>query len=186
MPRARCHWALLARTRDALARRAAGGDPGVALAHRGEFFAGGLAPDALRSLCRPGQAGAPTSTTTSAVRPGIAWSRPFARPIRRSAAPGKFPPPVVAWMLGYLAHVLTDVAYWGTSSPICHHSPRTLACITGRGCSPTRYHSRQPSGRSLLKGHPFRPCPAVDRRGGRAPDVTASRTRSWSQMGCGR
>jgi hypothetical protein len=110
MPRARCHWALLARTRDALAAELPEAHA-IASVHRGEFFAGGLAPDALRLFAGRDKLSThfyddQRSETWDGVVTTICAAHPEVRRARQLA------PTVVAWMLGYLTHVLTDVAYW--------------------------------------------------------------------------
>jgi hypothetical protein len=110
MPRARCHWALLTRTRDALASELPEAH-GISLAHRGEYFAGGIAPDALRLFAGRDKLSThfyddQRSETWDRVVAAICAAHPEVR------VPRRMEPPVVAWMLGYLTHVLTDVAYW--------------------------------------------------------------------------
>jgi hypothetical protein len=110
MPRGRCHWALLVRTREAL-REALPAAYDVARRQRADYFAGGIAPDALRLFAgadklsshfyddqRP-ETWAQIVQTIRAVHPSV-------------ADPGRLSEPTQAWMLGYLTHLLTDVAYW--------------------------------------------------------------------------
>ena len=110
MPRARCHWALLVRTRDAL-REAAPAAHAIAIRHRGEFFAGGIAPDALRLFGGHDK----LSTHFYDDQRRETWTQVVET--MRAAAPGVADPAALApatqgWLLGYLAHVLTDIAYW--------------------------------------------------------------------------
>lgn len=110
MPRARCHWALLTRTRDALAAESPEAHA-IAVAHRGEFFAGGLAPDALRLFAGRDKLSTHfyddrRCETWDRVVTAICTAHPEVRSARQLSAPA------LAWMLGYLTHVLTDVAYW--------------------------------------------------------------------------
>jgi hypothetical protein len=110
MPRARCHWALLLRTRDALSVESASAY-GLVRAHRAEYLAGGMAPDALRIFA----GGDKPSThfyddkreeTWHSVVEAIQAAHP------EVARPDQLEPSGVAWILGYLTHVMTDVAYW--------------------------------------------------------------------------
>ena len=110
MPRARCHWLLLVQTGEALqAARPVAFE--VVSTHRGEFFAGGVAPDALRLF---GGHDKPSThfyddqrrdtwghvvATLCAAHPSMADPRRHERATH-------------AWMLGYLTHVMTDIAYW--------------------------------------------------------------------------
>jgi hypothetical protein len=110
MPRARSHWALLIQTREAL-RDAVPEAYDHALRYRDEFFAGGIAPDAIRLFAgrdklsshfyddQRQETWSGVVATMSQAQPSIAeWSR--------------MTPPARAWMLGYLTHILTDIAYW--------------------------------------------------------------------------
>jgi hypothetical protein len=117
VPRLRCHWALLAETRHALLS-----DPspiGPALdAHRNEYFAGGVAPDALRLF-----AGADKpSTHFYDDQRRETWDAQ--RVIERItslhpdvAGPRRLPPAKQAWLAGYVAHIAADVAYWQNVLP---------------------------------------------------------------------
>jgi hypothetical protein len=110
MPRARSHWALLIQTREAL-RDAVPEAYGHAVRYRDEFFAGGIAPDAIRLFAgrdklsshfyddQRQETWSHVVATMSHAQPSIAdWAR--------------LAPPARAWMLGYLTHILTDIAYW--------------------------------------------------------------------------
>jgi hypothetical protein len=110
MPRGRCHWALLVRTREAL-RGTLPVAYEVARQQRADYFAGGVAPDALRLFAgadklsshfyddqRP-ETWAQIVQTILAAYPSVADA-------------GRLSEPAQAWMLGYLTHLLTDVAYW--------------------------------------------------------------------------
>ncbi|MBI3973693.1 MAG: hypothetical protein HY332_20655 [Chloroflexi bacterium] len=110
MPRARCHWSLLVRTREAL-RRALPEAHDLAARYRGEYFAGGVAPDALRLFA--GWDKVPSHfyddqrrETWDCVVETICAAHPVIADPARLAAPSR------AWMLGYLAHLMTDIAYW--------------------------------------------------------------------------
>lgn len=109
MPRARCHWALLVQTREAL-QSVLPSTYALVLTHRGEFFAGGLAPDAIRLFSGYDKL---TSHFYDDQRPetweGVVTAIQAAHP---AVAPALLSPPARAWMLGYLTHVMTDVAYW--------------------------------------------------------------------------
>ena len=84
--------------------------------HRAEYFAGGVAPDALRLF-----AGADKPSTHfyddqrretwETVIDAIAERHP------EVADPSRLTPPAQAWMAGYLAHVASDIAYWDTVLP---------------------------------------------------------------------
>ena len=110
MPRLRCHWALLAE-----ARRELLNDPppvGTALlTHRAEYFAGGVAPDALRLFAGADK----VSTHFYDDRRRETWDEvtrtvaSFHPPV---ADPSKLSPAAQAWMAGYLAHISADIAYW--------------------------------------------------------------------------
>ncbi len=110
MPRARCHWAMLVQTRDAL-RDALPEAHALVARHQGEFFAGGVAPDALRLF-----AGRDKLATHfyDDQRPET-WNR-VVQAIRHAqpciAEPAALTEPALAWLFGYLTHVLTDIAYW--------------------------------------------------------------------------
>jgi hypothetical protein len=110
MPRARCHWALLLRTRQAL-QACVPEAYDLAAAHRNEYFAGGIAPDAIRLFAGRDK---PSSHFYDDQREdtwtGVVAAMCAAHPA--IADPGRLSPPARAWLLGYLTHVLTDVAYW--------------------------------------------------------------------------
>jgi hypothetical protein len=110
---------MLARTRDAL-REASPAAYVLAQAHRGEYFAGGVAPDALRLF---GGADKFSTHFYDDERPET-WEQ-VVETIRRLhppvARPGELPAASRAWMLGYLSHVLTDIAYW---RHVLAHLPR--------------------------------------------------------------
>jgi hypothetical protein len=110
VPRLRCHWALLAETRRTLLD-----DPlpiGRVLGdHRAEYFAGGVAPDALRLF-----GGADKSSTHFYDdQRHETWSTVVDEVARRYpsvADPRRLAPASQAWMAGYLAHISADIAYW--------------------------------------------------------------------------
>ncbi|HET7770198.1 MAG TPA: zinc dependent phospholipase C family protein [Chloroflexota bacterium] len=112
MPRLRCHWALLSE-----ARRALLGDPppiGTALGwHRAEYFAGGVAPDALRLFAG---ADKPSTHFYDDQRRETWDARSVIRRIATThpqvADPTVLDAPAQAWLAGYLAHIAADVAYW--------------------------------------------------------------------------
>ncbi|HEX2324713.1 MAG TPA: zinc dependent phospholipase C family protein, partial [Chloroflexota bacterium] len=103
MPRARCHWALLIQTREAL-RDAVPEAHRLVTDHRGEFFAGGIAPDAIRLFAGRDK---PSSHFYDDQREdtwtGVVAAMCAAHPA--IADPGRLPPPAKAWLLGYLTHV---------------------------------------------------------------------------------
>ena len=119
MPRLRCHWALLAEARRALLDPPIGP---VLEAFRNEYFAGGVAPDALRLF-----AGADKPSThfyddrqretwdARSVLERLAQAHPTV------ADPTALAPATQAWLAGYLAHIAADVAYWHNVLP---HLPR--------------------------------------------------------------
>lgn len=110
MPRARCHWGLLVRTRDALAAHAPEAYD-LVTRHRNEFFAGGIAPDAIRLFAgRDKLSSHFYDDQRQETWDGVVAAMCAAQPA--VAAPGRLPPEQRAWLLGYLTHVLTDVAYW--------------------------------------------------------------------------
>ena len=119
MPRLRCHWALLARARAALSDS----DPALGALlddHRAEYFAGGVAPDALRIFGGADKVSThfyddqrrdtwpQVVTVIATIHPSVADSRALA-------------PAAQSWMAGYLTHIATDVAYWEYILP---HLPR--------------------------------------------------------------
>lgn len=110
MPRARCHWALLLRTRDALAAHLAP-ERNPLLAHRDAFLAGGAAPDALRLFGGQDK----LSTHFYDDQDEATWGRMAetmcaAHPTIADAT--RLSPAALAWMIGYLSHLAADVAYW--------------------------------------------------------------------------
>lgn len=110
MPRARCHWALLIQTREAL-REAVPEAHRLAVRYRGEFFAGGIAPDAIRLFAgRDKLSSHFYDDQRQETWDGVAAAMCAAQPA--VADPSRLDEPARAWLLGYLAHVLTDVAYW--------------------------------------------------------------------------
>ena len=117
MPRLRCHWALLAE-----ARRALLDDPppiGTVLRdHRAEYFAGGVAPDALRLFAG---ADKPSTHFYDDQRRETWDARTIVRAVTEQhptvAEPRHLAPPAQAWMAGYLAHIAADVAYWENVLP---------------------------------------------------------------------
>ena len=112
MPRLRCHWALLAEARRALLE-----DPppiGTTLReHRAEYFAGGVAPDALRLFAG---ADKPSTHFYDDQRRETWDARSVIRRLTaahpRVADPAALAGPAQAWLAGYLAHIAADVAYW--------------------------------------------------------------------------
>ncbi len=112
MPRARCHWALLIQTREAL-RDAVPEAHRLVTDHRGEFFAGGIAPDAIRLFAGRDKPSShfyddqrQETWESVAVAAAMCAAQPAVADPRRLSPEGR------AWLLGYLTHVLTDVAYW--------------------------------------------------------------------------
>ena len=101
---------MLLRTRDALRSSS---PPAYQLVadHQGEYLAGGIAPDALRLFAG---ADKPSSHFYDDQRRET-WERVV---MEISAAhpavadPAQLAPTGRAWMLGYLTHLATDVAYW--------------------------------------------------------------------------
>jgi hypothetical protein len=110
MPRGRCHWALLVRTREAL-RDALPDAHGAIVRNRDDFFAGGTAPDAMRLFAGADKL---SSHFYDDQRPET-WGA-IVRSIRAAypdvADPQRLSEPARVWILGYLTHLLTDVAYW--------------------------------------------------------------------------
>jgi hypothetical protein len=110
MPRARSHWALLLQTRDAL-RDAAPEAYDLAVRYRDEFFAGGIAPDAIRLFAGCDK----LSSHFYDDQRQETWSQVVATMSRAHPAIANWAqltPPARAWMLGYLTHILTDISYW--------------------------------------------------------------------------
>ncbi|HEX2035312.1 MAG TPA: zinc dependent phospholipase C family protein [Chloroflexota bacterium] len=110
MPRARCHWALLIETRNAL-DEALPEAYELIVRHRAEFFAGGVAPDAIRLFAGRDKLGShfyddQRPETWDVVVEAMCAAQPVVVDPRRLA------PPTRVWLLGYLAHVLADIAYW--------------------------------------------------------------------------
>lgn len=110
MPRVRCHWALLGRTREALAAWSPAAQELVAR-HRGAFYAGGIAPDAIRLFAGVDKR---NSHFYDDRRPET-WDQVVMALLAAYpdlAQPGQAQPARHAWVLGYLTHILTDIAYW--------------------------------------------------------------------------
>jgi hypothetical protein len=110
VPRVRSHWAILGQVSRALAES----DPPLSALierRRPDFYAGGVAPDALRLFAGRDKHSShfyddqrPDTwdlvlETLCAAHPAVADPTPFSEAQR-------------AWLAGYLAHVLTDIAYW--------------------------------------------------------------------------
>jgi hypothetical protein len=110
MPRARCHWVLLGEVEVALAERA----PEIAAmvaAHRPDFYAGGMAPDALRLFAgwdkrRSHFYDDQDVSTWDKVAQELGQTYPEVADATRLDAAGR------AWVAGYLTHITADVAYW--------------------------------------------------------------------------
>jgi hypothetical protein len=79
--------------------------------HRADFFAGGVAPDAMRLFAGADKL---SSHFYDDRRPET-WTQ-IVQTIRDAypsvADPRRLSAPAQAWMIGYLTHLLTDVAYW--------------------------------------------------------------------------
>jgi hypothetical protein len=110
MPRVRCHWALLGQTRAAL-RNVAPEAYALVTTHLSEYYAGGVAPDALRLYAGVTKAEShfyddQRPQTWPAVLETVCVAHP------EIALPGSLDPATQAWMVGYLVHLLTDIAYW--------------------------------------------------------------------------
>ncbi len=110
MPRVRSHWAILGQVRRSLAA----GDPTLATlieCRRADFYAGGVAPDALRLFAGRDK---PSSHFYDDQRPDtwdlVLETLAAAHPV--VADPSSFTAAQRAWLAGYLTHVQTDVAYW--------------------------------------------------------------------------
>lgn len=116
MPRLRCHWALLAQTKDALAA-ADRSFADLVREFRADYFAGGVAPDALRLFAGADKLSthfyddqSPDTwhavlATIMACHPEVADARSVGDATR-------------AWMAGYLAHIAGDIAYWRHVLPL--------------------------------------------------------------------
>jgi hypothetical protein len=110
MPRVRCHWVLLAEVEVALAERA----PEIAVlveANRADFYAGGMAPDALRLFAgwdkrRSHFYDDQDVSTWDNVADELAKTYP------EVADPTQLDPAGRIWVAGYLTHITSDVAYW--------------------------------------------------------------------------
>ena len=110
MPRGRSHWALLVRTREAL-RDTLPAAYDVVRRQRADYFAGGSAPDAMRLFAGADKLSSHfyddrRPETWTQIVPAIRQAHPSVADARRLSEPAQ------AWMVGYLTHLLTDVAYW--------------------------------------------------------------------------
>ena len=173
MPRARCHWALLIQTRDAL-RDAVPEAHRLVTDHRGEFFAGGIAPDAIRLFAGRDKPSShfyddqrQETWESVAVAAAMCAAQPAVADPRRLSPEGR------AWLLGYLTHVLTDVAYW-------RHVLSRLPRLPGPGGGPPRgLGAGRPAGDPGRGAPPgrggvaLRARPALGGRARRAPDAGA-------------
>ena len=112
MPRVRCHWALLARTRDATARNWPRLHADI-VSESEAFFAGGVAPDAIRLFDSFDKRSShfyddqdPDTWSTLSVVDTCLRERPpnltDLHGSRRSRV----------WLYGYLAHIMADIANW--------------------------------------------------------------------------
>jgi hypothetical protein len=110
VPRVRSHWAILGQVRRSLAES----DPLLAALierRRADFYAGGVAPDALRLFAGRDKHSShfyddQRPDTWDLVLETLAAAHPAV------ADPSSFTEAQRAWLAGYLAHVQTDVAYW--------------------------------------------------------------------------
>ncbi|MSQ43679.1 MAG: hypothetical protein EXR45_05665 [Chloroflexi bacterium] len=112
MPRVRCHWALLVRTREATATTFPRIHADI-LAENEAFFAGGVAPDAIRLFDSFDKRSShfyddqdpATWSTSSVVDTCISERIPNLWGVHASRRSR-------VWMYGYLAHIMADVANW--------------------------------------------------------------------------
>ena len=90
----------------------------VLSAHRSEYFAGGVAPDALRLFAG---ADKPSTHFYDDQRRETWDARSIIRRIAAEhpsvADPARLSPAAQAWLAGYLAHIAADVAYWENVLP---------------------------------------------------------------------
>ena len=110
MPRGRSHWSLLGSLRDALATTCPEAHA-LIVAQPATYFAGGMLPDALRLF-----AGMDKDSTHcyDDQRPAT-WDRAIATLCTRHPAvanPDRLDEAGVTWMLGIIAHITADLAYW--------------------------------------------------------------------------
>ncbi len=120
MPRVRCHWALLVRTRDATATAWPRLHEDI-VSEIEAFFAGGVAPDAIRLFDSFDKRSSHfyddqdpvTWSTTSVVDTYLRERMPILGDIQSSLRSR-------VWLYGYLAHIMADIAYW---SHILKHLP---------------------------------------------------------------
>lgn len=110
MPRGRAHYAVLCRVRDRL--RAEYADAyALVVGWPGDLYAGLAAPDALRLFAGRDK----RSTHFYDDQRRDTWDnavRELFRAHAEEADPRRLDPATTAWMLGYVSHLVTDVAYW--------------------------------------------------------------------------
>ncbi len=121
MPRGRSHWSLLGSLRNALATTAPAAHTLIA-AHPATYFAGGILPDALRLF-----AGMDKDSTHfyDDQRP-TTWDQAIDALCTRYPAvanPDRLDAAGIAWMLGVIAHITADLAYWEHIIPLLPPGP---------------------------------------------------------------
>ena len=110
MPRGRSHWSLLGSLRDALAT-ASPAAHALIVAQPATYFAGGMLPDSLRLF-----AGMDKDSTHfyDDQRPAT-WDQAIDTLCARHPAvanPDRLDATGIVWMLGVIAHITADLAYW--------------------------------------------------------------------------
>jgi hypothetical protein len=112
MPRGLCHWTLLIRVLETLHEPLPAAFE-LARRQRADYLAGGIAADAIRIFAG---ADKPSSHFYDDRDP-TTWTEVQVVTTMRATQPGVADPAALsdamqAWLLGYLTHVMTDVAYW--------------------------------------------------------------------------
>ncbi len=110
MPRGRSHWSLLGSLRDALATAAPAAHT-LITTQPATYFAGGILPDALRLFAGMNK----YDTHCYDDQCPATWDQAIATICARHPAvanPDRLDSAGTAWMLGVIAHITADLAYW--------------------------------------------------------------------------
>ncbi|MAG35868.1 MAG: hypothetical protein CL878_06460 [Dehalococcoidia bacterium] len=121
MPRGRSHWSLLGSLRDSLATACPTAHT-LIRSHPATFFAGGILPDSLRLFAGMNK---DSSHFYDDQRPAT-WDRAIATLCARNPAvanPGQLDDADIVWMLGVIAHITADLAYWEHIIPLLPPGP---------------------------------------------------------------